>query len=261
MFAGILASVLLAGLFLAPPAFALTRLSGIKARGHLTCAAFERPSFARETPSGWTGLLPDFCRAVAIAALGPDALYQFKTLDLPEDDKALDDGDFDVLFLTEEEIAHNKLAAKVAPGPAVFFNSYAVMVEKGSAATKLEDLAGASICLREADPAAELLAEFFAKKAKSFIAMPFQEDVEWRDAYNARHCRAAAAEIIDLIDLRLHKGVNGFDSVILPQKLGVFPIIAATPLGDPQWSAAVARAVDIFARGVGQKSPEKLDAP
>ncbi len=158
-------------------------------------------------------------------------------------------------------IAQNKLAAKIAPGPAVFFNSYAVMVEKGSATTKLADLAGASICLREADPAAGLLAEFFAKRAKNFIAMPFQEDVEWRDAYNARHCRAAAAEITDLIDLRLHKGVNRFDSVILPQKLAVFPIVAATPLGDPQWSAAVARAVDIFARGLGQKTLEKLDAP
>ena len=73
-----------------------------------------------------------------------------------------------------------------------------------------------------------------------------------------RHCRAAAAEITDLIDLRLHKGVNRFDSVILPQKLAVFPIVAATPLGDPQWSAAVARAVDIFARGLGQKTLEKL---
>ena len=53
-------------------------------------------------------MLPDFCRAVAIAALGPQARFEFKTLDLPEDDKALDDGDFDVLFLTEEEIARKR---------------------------------------------------------------------------------------------------------------------------------------------------------
>jgi general L-amino acid transport system substrate-binding protein len=258
MFARILALFLLAGLL--APACAQTRLAGIEARGHLTCAAFERPSLARQTPSGWMGLLPDFCRAVAVAALGPQARFDFKTLDLPEDDKALNDGAFDVLFLTETEIARNALAGKLTPGPAVFFESYAVMVEKGFAATKLEDLAGASICLHEADPAAGLLAEYFAKKAKNFIAMPFQEDVEWRDAYNARHCRAAASEITDLIDLRLHKGVNGFDSVILPQKLAVFPIIAATPLGDPQWSATVT-GVDIFARGRGQKSPEELDAP
>ncbi|MGO8739343.1 hypothetical protein [Rhodoblastus sp.] len=254
MFARILALLLLASLA-APPALAQSRLAAIEARGPLTCAAFPRPSLARETPSGWTGFLPDLCRAIAIAALGPDAGDDFKSLELPEDEKALNGGAFDVLFLTQEEIAENALARIVAPGPAVFFNSYAVMVEKGSAATRLEDLAGASICLHEADPAAEALAEYFGKKGKSFIAMPFQEDVEWRDAYNSRHCRAAAAEMTDLIDLRLHRGVNRFDSVLLPEKLAVFPIIAATPPGDPRWTAAVARVVR-FLHGSGARDRE-----
>ncbi len=243
------------------PVRAQSRLAAIKARSALACAAFERPGLARETTSGWTGVLPDFCRAVAVAALGPNARFEFKFLELPGDNTALDAGAFDVLFLTATEIARNGLAGKVAPGPAVFFDSIAVMVERGSTAKKLDDLAGSSICLHEADPAAELLDQFFARKGKSFIAMPFQEDVEWRDAYNARHCRAAAAEITDLADLRRHKGVNGFDSAILPEKLGVFPILAATPLGDPRWSAAVARAIAICARDLGRTSPDKLNAP
>jgi general L-amino acid transport system substrate-binding protein len=260
MFLRILALFALA-VVAARPVCAQSRLAAIEARGALTCAAFERPGLARETPSGWTGVLPDFCRAAAVAALGPNARFEFKTLDWPGDDKPLDDGAFDVVFLTATEIARNGLAGKVAPGPAVFFESIAAMVEKGSPAKRLDDLAGASICLHEADPAANLLDRFFARKGKNFIAMPFQEDVEWRDAYNARHCRAAAAETTDLIDLRLHKGVNGFDSVILPEKLSVFPIMAATPLGDPQWSAAVARAIAIFARDLGRKSPDRPNAP
>lgn len=243
MFSKLFASLLVAGVLAAPPAFAQTRLAGIKARSHLTCAAFPRPILARETPSGWTGFLPDVCRAVAIAALGPQAGYEFTTLDPPEDDKALNAGAFDVLFLTEAEIARNGLAGKVAPGPAVFFESYAVMVEKGSAATRLDDLAGAPVCLHEADPAADALAEYFAKKGESFVAMPFQEDVEWRDAYHSRHCRAAVSETTDLIGLSAEKGVNAFDSVLLPEKLAVFPIIAATPTGDPRWAATVARVV------------------
>ncbi len=260
MFPRILAVFALAALA-AAPACAQSRLAAIEARGVLACAAFERPGLARETPSGWTGVLPDFCRAVAVAALGPNGRFEFKTLDLPEDDKPLDAGAFDVLFLTATEIARNGLAGKVAPGPAAFFESIAVMVEKDSTAKKLDDLAGASICLHEADPAAELLDQFFSRKGKSFIAMPFQEDVEWRDAYNARHCRAAAAESAELTDLRTHKGVNGFDSVILPEKLGVFAIMAATPPGDPQWSAAVARAIAVFARDHDRESPDRLDAP
>jgi general L-amino acid transport system substrate-binding protein len=239
MLSRIFAALLLAGSLAAAPAFAQMRLSQIKARGYLTCAAFERPSLARATPRGWRGFYPEICRAIAIAALGPDAIFEFKTLDLPRDSQALDAGVFDVLFLTEEEIAKHALAGEVAPGPAVFFNSYALIVEKGSPAKRPEDLAGAPICLHEADPAAEALEEFFARKGKSFIAMPFQEDIEWLDAYNARHCRAAASETTDLIDLRLRRGVNRFESVILPEKLAVFPILAATPKGNSRWSAAV----------------------
>ena len=255
MFSKRLASFVVAGALAAPPAFAQSRLAGVAARGHLTCAAFPRPVLARETPAGWSGLLPEVCHAVAIAALGPQARYEFKTLDPPEDDKALNDGASDVLFLTETEIARNRLGGKVASGPAVFFESYAVMVEKGSGAKKLDDLAGAAICLHEADPAAEALVGYFAKKGESFIAMPFQEDVEWRDAYNARHCRAAASETTDLIALRGEKGVNGFDSVLLPEKLAVFPIVAATPTGDPLWAAAVARVLAFL--HVGQ--PRAID--
>jgi general L-amino acid transport system substrate-binding protein len=259
MLSRLLALLALAAL-VGQPACAQTRLADIKARGRVTCAAFPRPILARETPAGWTGLLPDFCRAIAIAALGPRARLDFRFLELPEDARALNESTFDVLFLTEAEIARNGLAGKLAPGPAViFFESYSVMVEKGSAVKKLDDLAGAAICLHEADPAAQALGEYFAKKGASFIAMPFQEDVEWRDAYDARHCRAAAGETTDLTALRAQKGVNGFDSVFLPEKLAVFPIIAATPAGDPRWAATVARVVE-FRHAAGAHEKNRPDA-
>jgi general L-amino acid transport system substrate-binding protein len=230
---------LLAGAVAAPNAGAQSRLDEIKARGRLTCAALPRPGLASLSQSGWKGLYPDICHAVTVATLGPDGKFAFEGLDLPKDGKALDAGAYDVLFLTEPEIVENGLGGKVAPGPAAFFESYAVMVEKNSAVKALDDLAGVRVCLHEADAATQAFEERLAQKGASFVPMAFQEDIELLDAYNSRHCQAVASEATDLIDLRQRKGVNHFDSRILPDRIAVFPVVAATPIGDPQWSTAV----------------------
>lgn len=230
---------LLAGALAAPSVCAQSRLADIKARGHLTCAAFARPGLAWQAGSGWKGLYPDICQAIAVAAFGSDAKIEFEAIDLPKDNTALNSGSFDVLFLTEPEIAETSLARKVAPGPAAFFETYAVMVEDDSTAKTPEDLAGAPVCFHEADAASQAFEERLDRNGKSFVAMPFQEDVELLDAYNSRHCKAVASEATDLIGLRRRKGVNHFDSKILAEPLAVFPILTATPIGDPQWTAAV----------------------
>jgi general L-amino acid transport system substrate-binding protein len=227
------------GALSAPTVFAQTRLAEVKARGSLSCAAFPRPGLAREASSGWQGLYPDLCHAIAIAALGPGAHFEFDALELPKDASALGKGDYDVLFLTEPEIAQASLGGKISPGPAVFFETYALMTEENAPAKAPEDLAGAPICFHEADTASQALEERFDKKGFTFIPMPFQEDIELLDAYNARHCRAVVSEATDLAQLRLKKGVNNFESRIMAEPLAVFPVLAATPISDPQWSAAV----------------------
>ncbi|HUO54360.1 MAG TPA: hypothetical protein VMU18_06455 [Rhodoblastus sp.] len=234
------ALLLVAGALAAPSVCAQTRLADIKARGHLTCAAFPRPGLASEIKDGWTGLLPDLCKAVAVAALGPDAKFEFTGLELPNDAKALAEGAYDVLFLSEPEIAANALAGKIAPGPTAFFETYAIMVEDKSPAATIDDLAGAAVCYHEADTASQAFEERMEQKDKSFVPMAFQEDVELLDSYNSRHCTAIVSETTDLLDLRRRKGVNNFDSKLLGETLAVFPIVAATPLGDAQWAAGVA---------------------
>jgi general L-amino acid transport system substrate-binding protein len=233
------APALVIGALAAPAVSAQTRLAEIKARGHLTCAAFPRPGLARETSGGQDGLYPDLCRAIAVAALGPDAKFECETLELPRDAEALGRSEFDVLFLTEPEIVNSSLAGKIAPGPVVFFETHRLMVEDSAPAKTPEDLAGARICFHEADAASAALEERFDKKGLAFIAMPFQEDVELLDSYNSRHCTAIVSESTDLANLRLKKGVNRFDSRILAEPLSVVPVLAATPASDPQWSASV----------------------
>lgn len=230
----------LCGLFTVAPAAAQTRLEAIRTRGIVKCAAFPRPGLANRKAGVWSGLYVDLCRAIAVATLGPDARSQFHDLELPRDAAALRRGDFDVEFLTAQEIVKASLADSLAPGPSVFFETHSLMVEKSSPVEKPEDLAGASICFNQARAAFLPLEEFFAKKGQNFIRMPFEEDVELVDAYHARHCQAIVEEGTQLAQWRLEKGVNNFDSRILAEPLSVFPILAASPLNDSKWSATVA---------------------
>jgi general L-amino acid transport system substrate-binding protein len=54
-----------------------------------------------------------------------------------------------------------------------------------------------------------------------------------------RSCFALAGEATTLAEVRLEKGVNGLKSRILPERMSVFPVMAATGTGDGRWSALV----------------------
>src|ERR1700722_5668303 len=62
---------------------------------------------------------------------------------------------------------------------------------------------------------------------------------ELHDAYNARICDAQVGESGDLAAARLQERAAPA-SRILTEPLATFPVFAATPASDPQWSAIVA---------------------
>jgi general L-amino acid transport system substrate-binding protein len=238
--------LLLALLGLAAPALAEGRLADIKARGGVRCAAIPRPGLAMETNGGWRGLYLDICRAVAVATAGPAARVEFHELETPQEREALRRGDYDMVFLSATEMAAAKVMDAIQPGPPVYFATQTLMVESSSAARIPEDLAGASICFSQARGGEAALEERFDKKNLAFVHMPFEEDVELVDAYNARHCSALAGEATELAKMRLQKGVNRFDSRLLAEPLSIFPILAATPTQDAQWTRVVAWAIAVL---------------
>ncbi|MDA8171847.1 MAG: hypothetical protein M0Z48_08490 [Nitrospiraceae bacterium] len=146
----------------------------------------------------------------------------------------------DVFFLTGPEINEQKLAGKIVPGPTVFVESHAVMVPSNSAARRVGDLAGDTICFLTGSLAERSLSSYFDTRKKSWLPIAFSEEAEMNDAYNVQHCHAIAGEITTLAATRLAPGVNRMSSRILPEPLSVFPVIAATGTDDAQWSAIVA---------------------
>jgi general L-amino acid transport system substrate-binding protein len=172
--------------------------------------------------------------------LGSAGRIEYHGYGTPKEFDAVRNGRDDICFLTGSEINEQKLAGSVVPGPAVFVEANAVMAPTSSNARRIGDLAGDGICFMIGSPAERGLEAHFEKLHKEWFHRAFSEYGEMNDAYNAQSCRAIAGELTTLASLRLDPGVNRLSSLILPEPLAVFPVIAATGTGDAQWSAVVA---------------------
>ena len=84
--------------------------------------------------------------------------------------------------------------------------------------------------------------------------MAYMEYGELYDAYNARVCNAEVGESGDLAAARLAESAET-PSRILAEPLATFPVFAATPASDPQWSAIVAWAIYALQRAELPASP------
>ena len=235
--------------FLAPGAQAGGVIDRIKAGGIIRCGGVPRPGLVGIAPNGRAfGLYLDLCRAIGAALLGPQGRFEFHQYD---SDKAFDaarSGSDDVMFLSGSEIVAAGLAGKVTPGPAVYFASTAVMVAGDSPARTLADMAGQSICFRQGFNAHRNLEAWFAAHGLSYIRMGYEEDVELYDTYNAQVCHGLASESTLLADARLSDAGKTLHSRILADPLAIFPIVAATPTEDAQWTALVGWAIDTLQR-------------
>lgn len=221
----------------------------IKADGVIRCGGEPRPGLVSVRPDGRAmGLLLDLCRAVGAAVLGPTGRIEFHQYDSSKSYDAVREGTDDVFFLSASEILDEDLAGKVLPGPAVFYESTAVMVAESSPAQHLADLAGKPICFSQASNAQRHLEAWFATHHLDFMRMGYQEEVELYDAYNVQVCRGLAAEITTLAEVRLDGGMNKLRSRILPEPLAVFPIMAATGTRDAEWSAIVTWTIHTLVR-------------
>lgn len=231
-------------------------LNRVKAHGFVRCGSVQRPGLAERGAHGrWTGLEVDVCRAVAAAVLASPDHIRYHAYATPKDFDALRTRQDDLAFLTGSEIAEQKLAGKVLPGPTVFIESDAVMVPVASAARNVGDLAGDSICYMIGSSAERSLEAYFGPLHTTFFRRAFSEDGEMADTYIAQNCHAVAGETTALASIRLDPGINHLSSRILPDPLAVFPVMAVSGTGDAQWAAIVAWTVHTLISAERPRTP------
>src|SRR5271165_1973423 len=237
-------AIVLAFAFAAAPALAGPVVDRIKSGSVIRCGGVSRPGLVGQSPDGRVagGLYLDLCRAIGAALLGPEGRIEFHPYDSDKAFERVENGADDLFFLDGSEIIDHDLACKVALGPAIYFVSTAAMVHGRAPFRRLSDLAGKSICFYQGSNVHRHLEGWAAAHRLTFVRMGYMEYGELYDAYNARICDAQVGESPDLADARLNEAAKP-PSRILAEALAAFPIFAATPASDPQWSAIVAWAV------------------
>jgi general L-amino acid transport system substrate-binding protein len=225
------------------PAHAGPVVDRIKSSGVIHCGGVPRPGLVSQSPGGGaSGLYLDLCRAIGAALLGPGGRIEFHPYGSDKAFARVADGADDLFFLDGSEIADHRLGGAVTLGPAIYFVSTTAMVHGDAAIHQLSDLAGKSICLYQGDNAHLNLEASMAARRLDFVRMGHMEYGELHDAYDARICDAQVGESGDLAAARLEEGAAPA-SRILVEPLATFPVFAATPASDPQWSAIVAWAI------------------
>jgi general L-amino acid transport system substrate-binding protein len=212
----------------------------IKSSGVIRCGGVPRPGLVGQSSNDApSGLYLDLCRAIGAALLGSEGRIEFHLYGSDKAFARVTDGADDLFFLDGSEIADHRLAGAVTLGPAVYFVSTAAMVHGPASIQQLSDLAGKSICFYQGDNAHLNLEASMAARRLDFVRMGYMEYGELHDAYNSGVCDAQVGESGDLAAARLEDH-SAPASRILTERLATFPVFAATPAADPQWSAIVA---------------------
>ncbi len=230
-------------LALSPFADAGPIVDRIKSSGAIRCGGATRPGLVSQSPdSAPSGLYLDLCRAIGAAVLGPQGKIEFHLYDSDGAFARVANGADDLFFLDGSEIADHRLAGAATLGPAVYFVATAAMVHGPASIHELSDLKAKSICFYQGDDAHLTLEASMAARRLDFVRMGYMEYGELHDAYNAGVCDAEVGESGDLAAARLAEHSTPA-SRILTEPLGTFPVFAATPASDPQWSAIVVWAI------------------
>jgi general L-amino acid transport system substrate-binding protein len=231
-------------------AFAGPRLDRIRAEGVVHCGAAIRPGLAFPAQDGtWHGLEVDVCHAAAVAALGPQAKTEFHAYTLQDSSyDPVRHGEDDLSFLTASEMLAAQLLQAILPGPPVYYSSSGILVLDGSPARHVADLAGKRICAEPGTGPERSLTAWFAAHHLPLHFFMFQESDEMLDAFYAGRCEAVAHDMVNLAAIRLQASEDGHEARLLPEPLAAVPVMAATPRGDDDWSAAVAWTVETLIR-------------
>ena len=232
-------------------------LDRVRSQGVVRCGAVVRPGLAFPAHDGsWHGLEVDICRAVAVAALGPQAQFEFHGYTLQDTSfDPLRRGSDELAFLTVSDMLQASLLPVVVPGPPVFYATSSALVLDGSPAHHLADLAGKRICAEPGTgPERSLLAWFKARDIAMHFFM-FQESDEMLDAFYGGRCEAIAHDTVNLAAIGLQAAEDGRPARLLPEPLAAVPVLAATPRADADWAAIVAWTVYTLMRGETQGAP------
>ena len=215
-------------------------LSEVRSRGELRCgvntglAGFAAPDDAGQ----WRGIDADFCRAVAAAIFGSGEKVKFVPLNAKERFTALQSGEVDLLSRNTTWTMSRDTSLGLTFTGVMYYDGQGFMVRKSLGLSKVEQLAGASICVQTGTTNEQNLADYFTTRNLSYRPVVFERLDEAISAYTTGRCDSFTTDSSQLISERTQLP-NPDDSVILPELISREPLGPAVRQGDDQWAGIV----------------------
>lgn len=217
------------------------RLKAVLDRGKLICGVNgQLAGFSvLEADGSYSGIDAEFCRALAAALFNDVSKVEYRPLTTQTRFAALQTGEVDVLMRNTTFTLNRDTAVGLEFLPTTFFDGGGILVEKSLNATKLEDLAGATICVLSGTTNEQVLTDTFNSLKIQFTPLTFPEANALYKALDEGRCDAATSDKSQLAGQRASLLSKPDDWVIMDATLSKEPLAPAVLQNDAQWADVV----------------------
>jgi len=217
------------------------RLKTVLDRGKLICGVNgQLAGFSvLEADGSYSGIDAEFCRALAAALFNDVSKVEYRPLTTQTRFAALQTGEVDVLMRNTTFTLNRDTAVGLEFLPTTFFDGGGILVEKSLNATKLEDLAGATICVLSGTTNEQVLTDTFNSLKIQFTPLTFPEANALYKALDEGRCDAATSDKSQLAGQRASLLSKPDDWVIMDATLSKEPLAPAVLQNDAQWADVV----------------------
>ncbi len=211
-------------------------LAEVQGRGVLNCGvsgallAFSFP----DADGNMEGFDFDYCRAVAVAALGDAEAAVARPCNASERFPILQSGEIDVLIRNTTWTVSRDTSLGFNFAPTTFFDGQGMLVRRDSGITALEGLDGGTVCVNAGTTTEKNLADVFRSRGIDYEPVVFAETDAVRTAYDDGRCDGWTTDKSGLI-ANSQLLVNPEDHVILEETMSKEPLGPLVRHGDDNW--------------------------
>jgi general L-amino acid transport system substrate-binding protein len=165
-------------------------LTRIKARGDVRCGVSDGiQGFSFKGPDGrWSGMDPDFCRALAAAVLGDPGKVDFVSLAAPARLASLKAGEIDVLVRNTTWTLERESTPAVLFAGILYYDGQNFLVSAGKNVQDLSQLNGATICVVKRTTHGANLADYFLGRNWTYRPLIVETQVKAAETLFSGQC-------------------------------------------------------------------------
>jgi len=212
-------------------------LDAIRGRGQLLCGTSgDIPGFAFIDSKGvMQGLDADGCRAIAAATLGDAGKLRFVPLTAQNRFTALQSGEVDVLIRNTGWSLTREASLGLMFAAVNFWDGTSLIVKTASNVHHIDELGGATICVRPGTSTELDLADWARRAKISYTPVQIGGVNEIQQAFLSGRCDAFTTDSSQLAGFRFMQGPKAEELTILPEPIGIGPSGSMVRKGDDKW--------------------------